>query len=75
MAYIYINIKGLNQGLLSENCSKDYEDKIYATELNYSTFNDHEMIINFKKLIDKVSLLLHKVIMDNEELEFNFEIY
>ncbi|MEX9840394.1 type VI secretion system tube protein Hcp [Providencia rettgeri] len=77
MTHIYIDIKGLNQGLLSERCSKDkeHEDKIYATGLNYSTFNDDEIILNFKKLIDRASPLLYKAIMDKEELKLNVEVY
>lgn len=82
--FIYVNIKGLNQDLISKKCSieksicedhSDHEDKIYVTGLNYSTFNDDEMIITFKKHIDKASPLLHQSIMDNEELELQFEIY
>ena len=77
MTHIYVNIKGLNQGLLSEKCSKDegHEDKIYATGLSYSTFNDDEMILNFKKLIDRASPLLYNAIMDKEELKLNVEVY
>jgi len=77
MTHIYVNIKGLNQGLLSEKCSKDegHEDKTHATGLNYSTFNDDEMIINLKKTIDNASPLLYKAIMNNEELKLNVEVY
>ncbi|MEY0878388.1 type VI secretion system tube protein Hcp [Providencia manganoxydans] len=77
MTHIYVNIKGVNQGLLSDKCSKDegHEDKIHATGLNYSTFNDDEMIINFKKLTDRASPLLYNAVMDNEELQINIEVY
>jgi len=77
MTHIYVNIKGLNQGLLSEKCSKDegHEDKFLATGLSYSTFNDDEMIINLKKLTDRASPLLYKAVMDNEELQVNIEVY
>lgn len=82
--FIYVNIKGQNQSFISEKCSTEesigknhigHENKCYVTGLNYITFNDDEMIITFKKLIDRASPLLHKAIMDNEELKLEFEFY
>lgn len=83
-AFIYVQLKGLNQGLISDKCSTEesicknhigHEDEIHITGLNYSTFNDDDMIITFKKGIDRASPLLHKCIIENEKLSLQFKFY
>jgi len=81
---IYLKAVGKNQGLISEKCSTKesiftvhpgHEDEIYVIGLNYTAFPDKYTNINFKKLIDRSSPLLHQAIDENEELEMIFTFY